>query len=338
MPISYSLYTIAFCFWCIYLFDAIKHKRRYYKSALRCLQGEHDLHQKIKAYNAKTELVKYVYLFCMNLVEWIGVIFGLVAYLIPIIQEYVNIASTNQVYRGILWGHNLPDINNVSLMLNSILIGCLCMYLAARQAQKSWVKANRIPIIICIFLLCSTAIQIMVSISYIRIIGLWFDQVLVSIALMFAFKQYRKLKMVINWTIIDLQVMQRKKLLTEQIRMKRVFTITFCFIWIGALTILASDYIRAISRTIQVISREYDASVFYLSLCENSTYSHPDIGKGITILTGIDVLLGTIGCLIIFIPYTGYGLITMFVIQWRLCRGMTGYRTHFKNPLYAPLI
>ena len=45
-----------------------------------------------------------------------------------------------------------------------------------------------------------------------------------------------------------------------------------------------------------------------------------------------------IGSLFIFVPYTGYGLCTMFVILWRLLKGKTGYRTHFPVQLIVPLI
>ena len=60
--IIYIMCTVVSCFWSIYLIDAIKRKRSFYKSALRCVEGESDKHQQMLAYNAKTELVKFVYL------------------------------------------------------------------------------------------------------------------------------------------------------------------------------------------------------------------------------------------------------------------------------------
>ena len=83
----YSLYTLVFIFWSIYLIDAVKRKRIYYKRTLRCLQRD-NLHQQALAYNAKTELVKYSFLFCINLVEWFSCVFSSIKIIINIVHEY----------------------------------------------------------------------------------------------------------------------------------------------------------------------------------------------------------------------------------------------------------
>ena len=74
--IIHSLYTFVFCFWFIYLVDAMKRKRSFYKATLRCVEGESDPHEQMLAYNAKTQLVKFVFLFVLNLVEWVGITLG----------------------------------------------------------------------------------------------------------------------------------------------------------------------------------------------------------------------------------------------------------------------
>ena len=67
--------TILSCFWSIYLIEAIRRKWNIYRRALGCLQqGDCDLQQQILTYNSKTEFVKNVFLFFMNLVEWTGIV------------------------------------------------------------------------------------------------------------------------------------------------------------------------------------------------------------------------------------------------------------------------
>ena len=64
--IIHSLYSLVFIFWSIYLIDAVKRKRIYYKRTLRYLKRD-DLDQQALAYNAKTQLVKFVTLLCLNI-------------------------------------------------------------------------------------------------------------------------------------------------------------------------------------------------------------------------------------------------------------------------------
>ena len=52
--VVYILHAIVFWFWLIYLVDAIKRKRGYYKTTLRCIEVEFDPHLLMLAYNAKT--------------------------------------------------------------------------------------------------------------------------------------------------------------------------------------------------------------------------------------------------------------------------------------------
>ena len=67
------LTTIVFCFWFVYLLDALRRKWKIYRRVLKCLQeGVLDLQQHMLIHNSKTELVKNVFLFFMNIVEWSG--------------------------------------------------------------------------------------------------------------------------------------------------------------------------------------------------------------------------------------------------------------------------
>ena len=69
------LMTFIFCFWSIYLLEAIQRKWRYHKNELRCIKlGDYSLQQRIFVYNSKTEYIKLIFLFFINLLEWLGLI------------------------------------------------------------------------------------------------------------------------------------------------------------------------------------------------------------------------------------------------------------------------
>ena len=82
--------TIVSCFWFIYLIETIRRKWNIYIRALGCLQqGDCDLQQQILTYNSKTEFVKSVFLFFMNLVEWTGFNLAFLFY-VPTYIDYIK--------------------------------------------------------------------------------------------------------------------------------------------------------------------------------------------------------------------------------------------------------
>ena len=344
LTIIYSLYTLVFIFWSIYLIDAVKRKRIYLKRTLRCIQRE-DLHQQTLAYNAKTELVKYSFLFSINLVEWFACTFVSINNVLTTIREYKNTASPESEYstHAIIFTKqfylNVPHINTLCIILSVTLIGSLCMYLAARYAHKSWIKSNSIPYWISFFILSSILTQFLVSLCYTSVIGVWCEAVLLTLCVIFSWKQYRKLSMVMNWSIVDLQVDGRERLLLKQRNMKRRFTRMFTIIWIAVLFLLACEVTESILQTIQIFVLTHEDSSFldYLSCVIQQKSTHDQLNT-ITSIYYIELFLGAVGGLIFFVPYTCYGLVTMCVILWRLCKGTTGYKTHFHNHLYDPLI
>ena len=339
--IFYFLYTIVFYFWFIYLLDAIKRKRRFYKTTSRCAQGESDPHQQMLAYNAKTELIKLYICFCLNLVDWVGITFVATSGILKLLSDYQHEFPTN---------HLLPVLGKLTSMLNIMpfdvlflvislaIIGILCMYLSARYAQKSWITSERIPYWICFFLLSSIITQILVSICYTHIIGLWCDILLVTVSVLFAWKQYRKLNMVIQWSIVDLNVSGNIELLEKQIGMKRRFNRIFTTILIGVCFLSVAFAIDVICHTIQVIFLMYNHPFTASLLCDTS-YNYPDSSMyAISFGYSIAGFLMLIGMLIGYISYIGYGLCTMYVVLGRLMKGKTGYRTHFHVDLSRPLI
>ena len=96
--------TVLFCFWSIYLIEAIRRKWNIYKRALGCLhQGDCDLQQQILTHNSKTEFVKNVFLFFMNLVEWTGIVLVCIL-IVPTYIDYTQ-DPTHKNQSMIILGH-----------------------------------------------------------------------------------------------------------------------------------------------------------------------------------------------------------------------------------------
>ena len=339
--IYYFLYTIVFCFWFIYLLDAMKRKRSFYKTTVKCIQGESDPHQQMLAYNARTELIKLYICFCLNLVDWVGLTFVATSGIFTLLSDHQHEFPINHllpVLGKLTYMLNIVPFDALFLVISLAIIGILCMYLSARYAQKSWITSERIPYWICFFLLSSIISQMLVSICYTHIIGLWCDILLVTVSVMFAWKQYIKLNMVIQWSIVDLNVSGNIELLEKQIGMKRRFNRIFTTIWIGVCFLLVSFSIYVIIHTIQVIFLMYNHP-FTASLFCDTSYNYPDsFMYAISFAYSIAGVLVLVGMFIISIPYIGFRLCTMYVLLWRLIRGKTGYRTHFHVELSRPLI
>ena len=336
--IPYFLFAVAFCFWSIYLIDAIRRKRACY-NALKYL-GDANM----ETYKARTELVQYVIIFCINLIEWMACTFGLMTYIIDSVlyfRQQNGSISDPRVFHIIMIKNyfNVPNLDNICMVMCLVLIGSLCMYLAARQARMRWIKSNTIPYWICFFLLCSIVTQILITVCYTSIIGEWIEILLIGIALTFVWKQYRKLDMVIQWSIVDLGVRRSTKSLEKRIIMKRSFNRIFKILCIGALLMFSAEIIRPILGTMELILRPNSGTVLIFSICEfdTSNYSNPD-STVIRILFLLEGFLGVTGCLFFFAPYAGYGLKSMLITLWRLFRGKSGFKTRFSNPLYATLI
>ena len=348
--------TIVFCFWFVYLLDAMKRKLISYHKELRCIQkGEANSQQEILVYNSKTEFVKYVFLFCMNLVEWLGSAFGCFSYFLSFTREnghtednnypnksihsfHIIYVDINKEHYNLLIVNSFQMLGNICLITGLILIGSLCMYLAARYAQKSWIKYKSIPYLIAFFLIGEVTIQILASFCSTHIIGSWCDNILFTVAFFIVYKQYRKLCMVINWSIVDLRVSGNLPLLKRQVKMKQTFNKVFRSIWAGIILIIASEFLATIIISSVIILRQKNESKFFLSLCRKSNITSPELYNIIAVLSWVSLTFGIIGGMLFLIPYIGYGLSTMCVILWRLFRGKTGYKTHYQNQLNKPLI
>ena len=344
--------TVLFCFWSVYLLDAIQRKWKVYKHALRCIQqGGDDSLQQMLAYDSKTEFVKFVFLFFMNLVEWLGSFSAFVACALRLIQEFpinsdkhqandtkVHIILLFSENSQVFYWQNLYDMPNILFVLSLLLVASLCMYLSERFAKVSWIKSDRIPCLIVSFLVFEIVVHILGFFCLTHIISLWCEKFSQILALLIAFKQYRKLMMIMNWSILDLKVSNNNTLVEKQVKMKEFFTKVFKFIWIGVVLLIASQIMETISLTLMMLlwSSPSNSSRF-LFFCENP---HRILKSHIIfkILHLIGFVFSVFGFSILTIPYIAYGLYTMCVILWRLARGKTGFKTHFGNTLHTSLI
>ena len=166
--ILFILGTIVFCFWCIYLLDGMRRKWKCYRNGTDCLERDENNQEEIMTYNAKTEFTKYVFLFFINLLEWVGVVEAALDCIPNVILKYDEIVSKGDHFVSSSDGSDLKEekdrirhfmtslpFHNWSfscLILSLVLIASLCMYLAARQAKLSWMKSNKIPYLIVFFI------------------------------------------------------------------------------------------------------------------------------------------------------------------------------------------
>ena len=142
--------TVVFCFWCIYLLDGMKRKWKFYRNASDCLERDENSQEEIMAYNAKTEFTKYVFLFFINLLEWVTLITTSLTFMPNLILRYDEILSSEGEHFANLSdesdlneqndriGHFISSLpfHNWSIscfILSLVLIASLCMYLAARR-------------------------------------------------------------------------------------------------------------------------------------------------------------------------------------------------------------
>lgn len=195
--------TVVFCFWCVYLMESIRVKRGIYTRANSCTEGEHS-HQQHLVHNAKTELVKYVFLFIMNLVEWLAFIIIRTVSVLEFVADntvYVVYGSADTAH-GTQYVHNNELIANLHMLgksfivLSTVLFACLCRYLSARYSPERWINSNGIPQLICIFVLYMVVNHFITI--FCSLISKWFITFLLTSSIILAMKEIRKLINVID--------------------------------------------------------------------------------------------------------------------------------------------
>ena len=353
------LITIVFCFWFVYLLDAVRSKWNFYKNTLRCLQQENfDSQQQILIYNAKTEFVKNVFLFVMNFIEWLALISSCIASAINIAEitilgcqegnkVTINITNSSHYpiqisciitkieFRNPLLVFIFNSLAHFCTVLSFILAASLCKYLANRFSQCSWITSDNIAYLISLFILYLVVYQIIALFCSFLIIAKCFNLFLLTVSTLFALKQYRKLLMVINWTIVDLRVSGNNLLLKKQIKSKKIFIQAFTFIWIGSILVLTYYLIQLFLLLVLIVSQSYSSSEIDISLCQDSHTHIPVVTDIFYILIIANKIILLVGIVVMYTPYIGYGLSTMFVVLRRMYTGTSAYKTHYRNPLYA---
>ena len=338
------LVTVVFCFWCIYLLDGMKRKWKLHRNAYDSLEMDENNQEEIMAYNAETEFTKYVFLFFINLAEWVTLMTTALTFTPNLILRYDVIVSKGEHLANLSHGSDLDEQKGMKRFISSltfgnwsincsilslVLVASLCSYLAARQARLSWIKSNEIPYLIVFFLISlivTQTISTIYSTIYFLISNLCYSLLFIT-ALIIMTKQYRKLLMVINWSIVDLQISGNIHLLKKQIRMKCRFKRIFKFLF--------ASYIIAIPNFILITMLDI------ISVCSEQTALINS--KIVELFHPTAYVLYLVQCVIVLtammflsIPYTGFGISTICVIIWRLINGKTGYKTHFKYPQNIP--
>ena len=328
--IAVVITTVVFCFWCIYLLETIKIKWSIYTRANSYPQGGYSYQQHLE-YNAKTKLMKYVTLFVMNLVEWLAFTIIRTVSILKFVADNAVYGNGDTAFRTHVYSSEL--VNNFHMLgkslivLSTVLFACLCRYLSARYSPESWINSKGIPQLICIFAVYSVVNQIITALS--PIIAKWFITFLLTSSIILAMKELRKLINVVDRTIVDLQISRiNVRLLKRQVSTRRTLNRMKIILCVGTVLVLLSEYIEnALTTCTALISYEQEANNHILS----SDVHIPISNEVVKLITDLAYIICLIGTACIFIPYVLYGVSTMYLVIWRLIRGKTGYRTHFKG-------
>ena len=352
----FLVYTVGFIFWFLYLLRDLIKRRACYKSALRRLHECHDQYQQEVVYTVNTIYVKSKFIFSLNIIEWLSEMFNVAAYIYKFIEDTpdcsdlvfnqlastsnpLNLSMTNNhsdclsglPRKDALTFSNLLLLRDNLKIMNFMLIACIGRYLTARYARKSWIKHNEIPYIITLTVAYIFITQISSLFGhYIFLLVGWIQWVVFVSAIALVMYQGRKLLMVINWTIVDLEISHDYQGLLEKFklmhkRVKKIYTLVWiagiCYSFSILLTNIRLDILIGIT-----LSRTTQGNLPYIACVIT------------TILDISSTLIYVVIYIILFGPFIGNGLVAMSVLTCRCIRGKTGYRTHFANPLRTKLI
>ena len=345
----YLLFLTAFCFWFVYLLQLVLQKRNSYKATLRNLESS--INSQNISFQVKTDFVKYLFLFVMNIVEVLSITIAVVPTTIRSIflePNNINNSIINEMHlhkinvlflqssKGLLNPYEIRFLVYTSTLalnlfiLSISLMTSLCVYLSARYARKSWIKSTNIRYYLGITIVFIVINQVCTLLSCIftvtmEIMHFIFETVLfVSMV-----KQSRRLKMIVNWTIVDLNISKTNRTLCKRLkRRQKRFVKLLHSLWIGVFLIVVSDFL---------------STVAFVGLTDwNSIHEHRDTcmvqNNNITAYVTTPIIMASnlifiIGITLILLPYIAVGLYTMVIVLWRCAKGKTGYRTKFRNPL-----
>ena len=356
IALIYLVFLVAFCFWFLYLLQNIIQKRSIYKVAMRNIQ--YDQNSLSEVYRAETELVKNIFLFIMNIAELLSITivvipatiqsstqnggnYGINVSLGNYSQEDSNIYKlAKQNFRT-----NIIDTLNNKLLLycNTLglavfvlsltLITSLCTYLTARYANKSWIQTTCIPYYIAIVVITLLIMQVCTMICSLTLVTRFGYGIFQDITFLLFIRQSKKLKMVLNWTIVDLRISKRNRTLRLKLeRENRKFTRLLHVLWTGLFLLLVSEFILQVITLVVIVKQNIESTDLNLCSIEDK-FDAPD--NSILLTNHISNNIFYVGISLVIIPYVFAAYYTLCVAVWRRVRGRTGYRTHFRNPLLS---
>ena len=356
--VSHLVVTFVYCFWFVYLLQDVINKRACYKAALLRMQEPNDTYQQQVVHNSETKYIQTLYLFIINITEWLALTFVATAFIYLYFKIGLSCSSMdNPIYNSeeegsktncflhtlragqinspiyshlIIFGYNL-------ILLSLTLIASLCNYLTARYARMSWIKSNRIPYFIVLVLVIMLVAQISTLFCFLILIVRLIHFVITAIAFAVGIHQYRRLRMVIQWIVVDLEISQTDhNSLIKFKRMNKRFKILFTVLWLGIVFFLISIFLGEVQVGTQLALQLILGPNKYHSLC---TLHINYIPHYVTLFSNqLMDLLCLVGLALVYAPYICSGLYTASVLLWRRVRGRTGFETHYPNHLKTALI
>ena len=348
--VLHLMLSFVYCFWFVYLLRDIINKRSYYRAALIQMQGTEDSYQQHVVYNAETKYTQTLFIFFLNTVEWVALTFVVVAYVYLSLRQGLGCSSrhnsgncftlaletdllNSSIYSSlIIFAYNL-------LLLSLTLVASLCNYLTARYAKKSWIKSDKIPFYIILVLVIMLLAQLTTLFCFLTLIVRFVHLVITSAALVVAIQQARRLRMVVEWMIVDLKISQTDQISLQRLRlMNKRLKILFTVLFSGMGFLLISMFIADIQVGTQLVLQSIFEASKYHSICTLHNNYLPDYASAVFSLFGN--LFSFAGIALVYTPYICSGLFTMSVLSWRRFRGRTGFKTHYPNTnsLKTPLI
>ena len=346
IAIVFFMSTVAFIFWFIFLLQELLFRKAIYKSALKRCNEFNGIDQRGTAYVANTDFVKSIFLFLINIFEWIAGMYVFVDYMYNIgIGLVVHFRGSDPIENHVnsyigkfLWGpetlssyiySNIMFTGYNFLLLTLTSIACLCNYLTARYARKSWIKHNKIPYIITLTVAFIILTQILSLFCFLTLIVRWVHLLVLVLVLAFGIHQSRKLRKVINWTLVDLEISQNdRKQLNILKKMIVDFRLYITIYWIGCICIFISILGANINLTSRIVLQNNFAKHHNYNLCDNENDHHlPSYIKVCFLI--VENVACQLGYVLVYVPYTLYGCYTMSVLIWRRVTGRAEYCTRY---------
>ena len=348
--IVYLIYLIAFFFWFSYLLRIIHRKWHFYK--VTRVDSNND--SNYLAYKLNTEFVHYVFLFVINIVEGMANTLKFLTLPVYLVDAYGDsnrdtqwgseneTLTVRQNFRFFEYGLNPSLVLNADrattnlFVLTIALTTSLCVYLSARYARKSWITSNSIRYylgitIIILVILQASALTHWISSIITRIVH-WVLEVVLFILLV---KRTKRLRMVVNWTIVDLSLsLNQHRQVNRLRRMERRFVWYLYLLLIGYFLLVMADFAYTVCLVMIgffKISSFSNLSLILDRIDLSFLQDNTALARAYPIIKFVISLFYNLGIGFLVLPYVIPAFYTLAIMLWRCVRGKTGYQTHFPN-------